>query len=88
MQKMDAENEAVNRQFEEFQNAMTPIQSYRYWRRYILTSIMENRRRLRNPKLARIDVIDQMFRDSIKRSQHSLAKHRHHLRTGIWPGEA
>ena len=83
----DAELEAANRQYAEFLNAMTPLQEYRYWRRYILTSIMENRRRLRNPNLARVAIIDQMWRESIKRSQHSLLKHRHHLRTGVWPGE-
>lgn len=84
----DAECEAVNREFEAFLRAMTPLQEYRYWRRYILTSIMQNRRRLRDPKLARIEIIDQMWRESIKRSQHSLLKHRHHLRTGVWPGAA
>lgn len=86
--QMDAEVEAEDRKFTEFLDAMTPLQSYRYWRHFILTSIMENRRRLVDPKLARIAIVDQMFRDGIKRSQHSLLKHRHHLRTGIWPGEA
>lgn len=63
-------------------------ESYRFWRRYVLTSILENRRRLRDQNLARIDCVDQMFRDGIKRSQRSLLKHRHHFQTGMWPGEA
>lgn len=84
----EAEVAAADREFEEFVGSMSPLQSYRFWRRFILTSIMENRRRLRDPDLARIAVIDQMFRDGIKRYQHSLLKHRHHLRTGVWPGEA
>lgn len=86
--QMEAEVEAEERKFTEFLNAMTPLQSYRYWRRFLLLSCMENRRRLRDPNLARIEIVDQMFRDSIKRSQHSMLKHRHHLRTGVWPGEA
>lgn len=84
----EAEVAAADREFEEFCKAMTPLQSYRYWRRFVLTSIMENRRRLRDPKLARIEFVDQFFRDCIKRSQLSLLKHRHHFQTGQWPGEA
>lgn len=87
-EEAEAEVAAADREFVKFLDGMTPLQHYRYWRRFILTSIMENRRRLVNPDLARIATIDQMFRDGIKRSQHSLLKHRHHLRTGIWPGEA
>ncbi len=87
-EQADAEVAAADREFADFLNGMTTLEHYRFWRRYILTSIMENRRRLVNPNLARIAIVDQMFRDGIKRSQHSLLKHRHHLRTGIWPGEA
>lgn len=84
----EREVEAANREYTEFLNAMTPLQEYRYWRRFVLTSIMENRRRLRNPDLCKIDIITQMWRDGIKRSQQSLLKHRHHFQTGIWPGQA
>lgn len=84
----DAEVAAADREFDAFLAAMSPLQSYRFWRRFVLTSIMENRRRLRDPKLARIECVDQMFRDGIKRSQRSLLKHRHHFLTGMWPGEA
>jgi hypothetical protein len=87
-EQANAEVEAADREFADFVNAMTPLEAYRFWRRYILISIMENRRRLVDPKLARIAIVDQMFRDGIKKSQHSLLKHRHHLRTGVWPGEA
>ena len=87
-EQVEAEGKRVNDDFAAMLNRMTPLQEYRYWRRYILTNIMENRRRLRDPKLARIEIIDQMWRKSIKRSQRSLLKHRQHLRTGIWPGEA
>jgi hypothetical protein len=86
--QLDTELEVAERRFDAMLKAMTPLQEYRYWRRYVLTSIMENRRRLRDTKLARIDVIDEMWRNGIKRSQRSLLKHRHHLRTGIWPGSA
>lgn len=83
-----AEVEAADREFDNFLAAMTPLQAYRFWRRYVLTSIMENRRRLVDPKLARIAIVDQMFRDGIKKSQRSLLKHRHHFQTRVWPGEA
>lgn len=86
--QIEAEWQAIDREYTEFLKAMTRMEEYRYWRRYILISIMENRRRLRNPNLARIEIIDQMWRESIKRSQRSLWKHRHHLRTGVWPGSA
>ena len=84
----EAEVAAADREFEKFCNSMSPLQSYRFWRRYVLISIIENRRRLRDPKLARIAFVDQIFRDGIKRSQRSLLKHRHHFQTGQWPGEA
>lgn len=87
-EQANAEVEAADREFSEYLNSMTPLQSYRYWRRFLLTSIMENRRRLRNPALCQIDFVTQMWRDGIKRSQHSLLKHRHHLQTGTYPGEA
>lgn len=86
--QIEAEWQSVNREYEAFLNSMSRLQEYRYWRRYILTSIMENRRRLRNPDLCQIEIIQQMWRESIKRSQISLSKHRHHLQTGTWPGEA
>lgn len=84
----DREVAAADREYTDFLNAMTPLQEYRYWRRFVLTSIMENRRRLRNPALCQIEIITQMWRDGIKRSQQSLLKHRHHFQTGIWPGQA
>lgn len=84
----EAEVAAADRDFQKFCNSMSPLQSYRFWRRYVLISIMENRRRLRDPRLARIAIVDQMFREGIKRSQRSLLKHRHHFQTGQWPGEA
>lgn len=86
--EIDAESERVQREFVAFLNAMTPLEQYRYWRNYVLTSIMTNRRRLRDPKLNTIDIISRMLRESIKRSQLSLVKQRHHLRTGVWPGSA
>lgn len=86
--EVDAEIAVINREFQAHLDTMTSLQEYRYWRHYILTSIMANRRRLRNPNLARIEIIDKMWRDGIKKSQLSLLKHRHHLRTGVWPGAA
>ena len=84
--ELDAEIERVNREFETFLADKTPLQEYRFWRRYILVSIMENRRRLRDPSLNNIDVISEMWRKSIKRSQLSLLKQREFLKTGIYPG--
>lgn len=86
--EVEREVQAADRQYDEFLAAMTPLQSYRYWRRFVLTSIMENRRRLRNPALCQIEFVTQMWRDGIKRSQRSLLKHRHHFQTGVWPGQA
>lgn len=87
-EQADAEVARADSDFEAMLARMTPLEEYRYWRRYVLTSIMENRRRLRNPNLARVEIIDQLWRDGIKQSQRSLLKHRHHLHTGIWPGRA
>lgn len=87
-QQVDAEMERVNSEFAAMLAKMTPLQEYRYWRRYILTTIMANRRRLRNPSLTQIEFVNQLWRDSIRKSQQSLLKHRHHLHTGVWPGNA
>jgi hypothetical protein len=86
--EQEREVKAADREFSEFLDAMSPLESYRYWRRFVLTSIMENRRRLRNPALCQIDFVTQMWRDGIKNSQRSLLKHRHHFQTGVWPGQA
>ncbi len=86
--QIDAEWHAIDREYTSFLRSMSRLEKYRYWRRYILTSIMENRRRLRDPTISRIEIIDRMWRDSIKKSQCSLSKRRHHLKTGTWPGEA
>jgi hypothetical protein len=86
--QIDAEWKAAESEYTAFLKAMSRMEEYRYWRRYILTSIMANRRRLRDPSLARIEVIDKMFRDGIRKSQLSLLKWREHLRTGVFPGTA
>lgn len=86
--EIEAEGERVNREFQEFHDAMTPLEQYRYWRRYVLTSIMTNRRRLRDPKLNTVEFISNLWRAGIKKSQLSLVKHRHHFKTGVWPGSA
>lgn len=87
-EQADAELARANKDFANMLDRMTPLAKYRYWRHFILTSIMENRRRLRNPNLARVEIIDQLWREGIKKSQLSLLKHRHHLQTGVWPGGA
>jgi len=87
-EQVEAEGDRANKDFAAMLDRMTLLEEYRFWRRYILQNIIDNRRRLRNPNLARIEIIDQLWRDGIKKSQHSLLKHRHHLRTGVWPGGA
>jgi|GEM_PF-4006157 len=87
-EQADAAVAREDKKFNDMLDRMTPLEQYRYWRRFILISIIANRRRLRDPSLARIEFIDQLWRDSIKKSQHNLLKHRHHLRTGVWPGAA
>ena len=87
-EQVDVEVDRADKKFSAMLGRMTPLEEYRFWRRYILQNIIDNRRRLRNPNLARIEVIDQLWRDGIKESQRSLLKHRHFLRTGIWPGRA
>jgi len=52
-----------------------------------LRSILENRRRLRDPKLARIEFIDDLFRQSIRRDQVRLVKLRIWRATGVYPGQ-
>src|SRR6266550_8941880 len=79
--QIDAEWNAIDREYTAFLKSMSRLEEYRYWRRYILTSIMENRRRLRDPSISRIEIIDRMWRNSIKRSQRSLYKHRHNLKS-------
>jgi hypothetical protein len=84
----EAEAEVLSHELEfwRFISEMDGVQQYRFWRHYILTSIMENRRRLRNPELHHLDIIDKIWRDAIRHAQRKLLQHRIHLKTGVWPG--
>jgi hypothetical protein len=80
---IDREMAALQRKLD----AMTLRQQVVHHRHFVLESIRENRARLRNPELARIEIIDQLWRDHIRRSQLRLLKLRIWRSTGIYPGE-
>jgi hypothetical protein len=86
----DAQQEAiVAREMAELErrlDAMTIPQQVAHHRHFVLKSIKENRRRLHDPNLARIEIIDQHWRQGIKRSQIRLLKLRVWRATGIYPG--
>ncbi|HLH94975.1 MAG TPA: hypothetical protein VKW08_07645 [Xanthobacteraceae bacterium] len=81
---LDREMAAYQRKLD----AMTVPQQIAHHRRRDLEGILENRRRLRDPKLCRIEVIDQIFRDHIRSAQLRLLKLRAWRSTGIYPGSA
>jgi len=95
---MEASDEQVEREETRLNNmmaeldrrlaAMTVPQQVSHHRHFLLRDIMENRRRLRNPRLARIDIIDDMFRESVRRCQMRLLKLRIWRATGTYPGTA
>lgn len=55
-------------------------------RKRALTNIMENRLRLRDPRLNTIDLVTQMWRDGIRRNQIRLVRLRAWRATGVEPG--
>ena len=80
---IDREMAALQRKLD----AMTVAQQVAHHRHFTLESIRENRARLHNPKLARIEIIDQLFRESIRRSRLRLLKLRIWRSTGTYPGQ-
>jgi hypothetical protein len=81
----------INRLMQELSDkldAMTVPEQVAHHRHFVLESIRKNRRRLKDPKLSRIEVIDDIFRQHIRRAQIRLAKLRHWRETGHYPGEA
>lgn len=85
-EQTEAELKRANDDFAAMLDRMSPLQEYRYWRRYVLTSIMENRRRLRDPKTNHCEIINELWSTGIKKSQHSLLKWRTYRATGTFPG--
>jgi len=80
---IDREMAALQRKLD----AMTIAEEVAHHRHFNLKSIRENRARLRNPVLAQIEVINQVWRDHIRRSQLRLLKLRVWRSTGTYPGE-
>lgn len=81
---LDREMAALQRKLD----AMTIPQQVAHHRYFTLKAIRENRERLRDPKLRRIEIIDEMWRASIKRSQKRLLELRTWRTTGTYPGRA
>lgn len=69
-------------------SAMTIPQQVAHHRHFLLIDILENRRRLLDPKLNQIECISQMWRDGLRRKQVRLAKLRSWRATGVYPGSA
>lgn len=67
-------------------DAMPPGQYYRYQRGKWLDIVRDKRRFLRNGDVARIEVIDEMFRAGIRTAQVMFLKLRAYRATGAWPG--
>lgn len=91
MNLTDAQQEAtIDREMAALQrklDAMTVPQQVAHHRHFALLNILSNRKRLRNPGLHRIEIIDDYFRKSIKRGQLRLLKLRAWRATGVYPGE-
>ena len=68
-------------------DAMTLRQQVAHHRDYVLESIRQNRHRLRDSTLHRIEIIDQIWRESIQHSQLRLLKLRIWRATGNYPGQ-
>jgi recombinational DNA repair protein RecT len=92
MAKTDAQQEAeINREMDKYDrwyNSLTVQQQIRVERGAALRRIMENRVRLRNPKLCTVEYIVGMWKDGVRRNQRRLVKIRAWRSTGIYPGEA
>jgi hypothetical protein len=92
IQLSDAAQDAIlNAEMARYQrmlDAMTVREQVAHHRHFVLNSIMQNRRRLRDPNLRRIDVIDELWRNHIRLSQKRLLKLRIWRATGTYPGAA
>jgi hypothetical protein len=92
MAKTDAQQEAeINREMDKYDrwyNSLTVQQQIRVERGAALRRIMENRVRLRDPKLCTIECVVGMWKDGVRRNQRRLVKIRAWRSTGIYPGEA
>ena len=92
MAMSDAQQDAfLNRQREEYTRrlrSMTIPQQVAHHRHFVLQLIKDNRRRLRDPNLNTIEIINNLWRDGIRRGQIRLVKLRIWRETGVYPGKA
>lgn len=84
----DAEFARLEAKYIAWRDSLTPQQEYRVDRGSLLRAIRDNRRRLRDPTLARIEVIDELWRQHIRRNQVRLLELRTWRATGVYPGSA
>jgi hypothetical protein len=91
MKLTDDQQEAIiDREMKELEDAleaMTVPQQVAHHRHFCLLNIVRARKFLRNPEMRRVEVIDEHFKGSIKRSQVRLLKLRSWRATGTYPGE-
>lgn len=92
MAKTDAQQEAeINREIDKYNrwyDSLTMQQQIRVDTNRAMRSIMENRRRLRDPKLCTIEYVVGLWKEGLRRNQRQLVKIRTWRSTGIYPGEA
>lgn len=89
--ELSAEEVRLNRELEENGRrlAALPIaEQVAFYRWKALTSITENRERLRRPELNTIEFVSNLWREGIRRNQVRLLKLRTWRATGVYPGEA
>lgn len=85
--RLDAEISNLMRERESWLDSLPLARRVAYFRRSWLRNIRENRRRLRTPELCQMEIIAQMWRDSIRAGQLALVKLRVWRSTGTYPGE-
>jgi hypothetical protein len=86
--RQDAELDNLMREHCARLDAMTLPQRVAYHRGSWLRIIRANRRRLADLKLARVDVINEILREGIRKGRRELLKLRIWRETGTYPGEA
>lgn len=86
--EQDAEVERAMAEHMRWWNSLTIQQQMAVDTRNALRRIIENRARLRDPKLCTIEYVVGLWKDGIRRNQKRLVKIRVWRSTGVYPGEA
>lgn len=86
--RLDAELQRLMQERQNYLDSLTLSERVAYMRNSWLRNIRENRKRLRDTRLNRIEIINQFWRQGLRIGQLELVKLREYRRTGIYPGRA